>query len=177
MASQEGKEQSGGAILLVDTIQISRKSDPYKSVTFKYGGIIIYGRNGEGEWRTENRTQGKSGFVVIMQTDNVKFEKLKKKWKDEPGQVHGIIYREALGESCKDVTVVGEGFSIMDGEFKTNSVVFNPSHGDPYHDNSREMHSVSAKCVKKVVEDWKRAGGNFIAKDYPVEILLSPGNN
>ena len=198
MASQEGNKQWGGAVFLeekqdhllvrpqdgyqgeafrVDTIQISCKSDPYESKKSDYGGIIIYGRDGKGEWHTKNGTKGKSGFVVIMQTNADKFEKLKKKWWNEPGQVHGIIYREALGESCTNVTVVGEGFSIMGGKFKPNSLVLNSSQGDHHHDNSREMNSVSAKCVKKVVEDWKRAGRNFRAQDYQVKSLLSPDNN
>jgi len=79
----------------------------------------------------------------------------------EPGKVHGIIYRKAFKESCKDVNVVGEGFEIMDGEFKTISGAFNPVDDD-YHDSSWKMAPKSTHCVKKVVEWWKSVGPNFL---------------
>ena len=75
---------------------------------------------------------------------------------NEPSQVHGIIYREAFGESCNNVNVVGEGFGIINGEFLTKSFVFNSSNDD-YHNDSWEMHAHSTKCVRKVVEWWKKA--------------------
>jgi len=33
------------------------------------------------------------------------------------------------------VKAVGEGFGIIDGEFKITSGALNPSHGDDYHDD------------------------------------------
>ncbi|PFX12617.1 hypothetical protein AWC38_SpisGene23392 [Stylophora pistillata] len=150
-----------------------------KGRSFKHGkllscGIIIYGRNDCDDWSTANGTHCKSGYVVIMQTDTKEFQDLQKKWQNEPGQVHGIIYREAFGESCKDVNVVGEGFAIMKGVFKTTSGAFNPSHGDDYHDDSWEMHPDSKKCVKKVVERWKTARSNFReCQNHAVKTLLS----
>ena len=87
-----------GKSFCVDTIHISCKSDPYRGSRFMYGGIIIYGREGEGDWYTANGTHGKSGYVVIMQTDTEEFKELQKKWPNEPGKVHGIIYRKAFGE-------------------------------------------------------------------------------
>lgn len=167
--SEEGKA------FHIETIRISSKSDPYLKGKFNYGGIIIYGY--KGKKRPEvNGEEGQRGYVVIMRTDTDTFEGLREKWSDEPGQVHGIIYRKALGESCSHTKVVGEGFSIMSGEFKTTSGVFNPSHDD-YHNESWEMHPVSAECVKKVVKEWKKAGRNFEAQNYSVRSLLSPNNN
>lgn len=166
-----------GEVFHIYTIHISSKSDPYRKGEFNYGGIIIYAmekRKGTGEWFTG---KGKSGLVVIMQTDNKKFNKLKKRWPKEPGKVHGIIFRRAFGESCNKVNVVGEGFSIMSGRFETISGVFNPSHGDIFHDDSLKMHSVSADCVEKVVEEWKGAGRIFRGKNYSVKSLLSSDNN
>lgn len=101
----------------------------------------------------------------------------KKKWVNEPSQVHGIIYREAFGESCNNVNVVGEGFGIMNGEFLTKSFVFNSSNDD-YHNDSWEMHAHSTKCVRKVVEWWKKAGSNYLdCPNHSVKSLLSSDND
>ena len=72
--------------------------DPFLGSNKYYGGIIIYGREDEEDWSTENGTHCKSGYVVIMQTDSKEFKQLQKKWWDEPGQVHAIIYRKAFKE-------------------------------------------------------------------------------
>lgn len=158
----------------VHTIHISCKSNPFIERRHPYGGIIIYGRNGCGDWYTANGTHCKSGYVVITQTDTEEFQELQKKWPNERGKVHGVIYRQAFGESCKDVNVVGEGFGIMKGVFQTTSGAFNPSHDDDYHDDCWEMHPDSTKCVKKVVEWWKTAGSNFLAcQNHAVKSLLS----
>ena len=171
--------QSGnGEILPVYTIHISCKSDAYGGDDSSYGGIIMYGREGEGDWYTKNGTRCKSGYVVIMQTNTNEFEKLQKTWGNEPGKVHGIIYRKAFGESCNEVNVVGEGFAVMNGEFKTISGAFNPSHGDDYHNDSWKMHPDSAKCVEKVVNWWKGAQRNFLERqNHSVESLLSSDND
>lgn len=166
-----------GEVFHIHTIHISRKSDPYLDDKYNYGGIIIYACKGEGEKEWRPIVDKGTGYVVIMQTDSVKFERLQTEWPKEPGKVHGIIFREAIGKSCKQMNVVGEGFSIRSGRFETTSGVFNPSHGDVFHDESLNMHSVSAKCVEKVVEKWKEAGKNFIAQNYLVKSLFSPDNN
>ena len=166
-------KRGSGPRFTITTLHISCHSEPYRGSSFKYGGIIIYGRNDQGNWSTNNNTRCKSGYLVVMQTDSSDFKKLQKKWRTEPGKVHGVIYRKAFGESCNDVKVVGEGFGIMDGEFQTSSGAFNPSHGDDYHDSSWEMHPDSKKCVKKVVEYWKNAGNNFLCRqNHPVKDLL-----
>jgi len=118
----------------VETLHISCKSDTYRGSKHKFGGIIIYARNGETDWYTANNTHCKSGYVVIMQTDTKAFKDLQAAWSNEPGKVHGIIYRKAFGESCKGMKVVGEGFGIMNGKFKIISGVFNPVDDD-YHDD------------------------------------------
>ena len=107
-----------GPSFIVKTIHISCKSDTYLGPDRKYGGIIVYGRNGETDWYTANGTHCKSGYVVIMQTDTKDFKDLQAAWSYEPGQVHGIIYRKTFGESCKDLKVGGESFGIMNGKFK-----------------------------------------------------------
>lgn len=198
MASKTSKELKGGAahvkkqqdsfsvgplgskeakVFHIRTIRILSKSDPYlddKNNKYKYGGIIIYAYKGKKEWRP---IEDGMGYVVIMQTDSKKFKGLRRKWPNEPGKVHGIIFGEAFGKSCKEMNVVGEGFSIMSGRFETISGVFNPSHGDIFHDDSLKMHSVSADCVEKVVEEWKGAGRIFRGKNYSVKSLLSSDNN
>ena len=145
----------------VTTLHLSCQSDTYCGRSCKYGGIIIYGHNSKGDWRTANGTHCKSGYVVILQTDTSSFKELQKKWPKEPGQVHGVIYRKAFGESCNDVNVVGEGFGLMDGVFTTNSGALNPAHGDCYHDFSSLMHKDSARFVEALVKIWKEAGPRF----------------
>ena len=162
---------SSGPSFTVKTLHISGQSDKYRGSDHKYGGIIIYARNGQTDWKTPNGTHCKSGYVVILQTDTKAFEELDAKWPHEPGQVHGIIYRKAFGESCKGIKVVGEGFGIIDGEFKIISGAFNPAD-DEYHDNSSFMNKDSARYVEAVVNIWKRAGPNFPARqNYIVEEL------
>ena len=163
----------GGPSFTVKTLHISCKSDTYRASEHKYGGIIMYARNSETDWYTANGTHCKSGYVVIMRTDTEEFEEKQKKW-GERGRVHGTIYRIAFGESCDDrnVTIVGEGFGIIDGKFKTTSGAFNPSHGDDYHHKTVYMHPDSARYVEALVDIWKRAGLNFPAEqNYSVRRL------
>ena len=149
-----------GPSFTVTTIHISCQSDTYRGSDCKYGGIIIYARNAQTDWYTTNGTHCKSGYLVIKRTDTSEFEELEKKWQ-EPGIVHGTIYRKAFGESCNDVTVVGEGFGIMNGTFTIKSGAFNPAHGDNYHDSSDLMNKDSARYVEAVLNIWKSAGPNF----------------
>jgi hypothetical protein len=140
-----------GPSFTVNTLHISCKSDTYRGSKQKYGGIIIYSCNGETDWYTANGTHCKSGYVVIMRTDTKEFQEQQNKWR-ERGIVHGTIYRIAFGESCDDVTVVGEGFGITDGGFKMFSGAFYLAKGnDLYHDDSAYMNSESARCVKAMV--------------------------
>ena len=154
-----------GPSFTVKTLHISCKSDTYRGSEHKCGGIIIYARKSETDWYTANRTHCKSGYVVIMRTDTEEFQEKQNRWR-ERGRVHGTIYRIAFGESCDDhnVTIVGEGFGIIDGKFKTTSGAFNPAHGDDYHDKTVYMDRNSARYVKALVDIWKRAGPNFPAE-------------
>ena len=172
---QVGKK---GESFRVDTIHISNKSNSYEGKKNQYGGIIIYAHRREGDW---SRPQYNGGYVVIMQTDTEKFKELQKKW-EEPGIVHGTIYKEAFKESCNvtkkrnscTVEVVGEGFSIRKGKFGTVSRAFNRREkGGIYHDDSYKMSEHSAKCVEKLVERWMEARSNLSGnRDHPVESLL-----
>ena len=153
-----------GPCFIVQTIHISCSSDAFRGDKCKYGGIIIYGRDGQAEWRTANGTHCKSGYLVVMQTDTDEFKKLQKEWEDEPGIVHGIIYRKAFGESCKGIQVIGEGFGILNGKFTIDSCAFNMAHGDRYHDNQCTMSDISKRYVESVVNIWKREGPNFLKK-------------
>ena len=107
--------------------------------------------NKQQDWYTANKTHCKSGYLVIKQTFTKEFQELQKKWR-ERGRIPGIIYKMASGESCDDMTIVGEGFGIMEGQFKITSGAFNPAHGDDYHDNTVYMHPDSARYVKSLAE-------------------------
>ena len=83
----------------------------------------------------------KSGYVVIMRKDTSEFEDLQRRG-PELGQVHGVIYRKAFGESCKHKNVVGEGFGIINRESKIISGAFNLScnltkGNNMYHDDTQ----------------------------------------
>ena len=154
----------------VETIHISCQSDSYEGTDNRYAGVIIYSCDGKPEWQTANGTRCKSGYLVIMDTGT---EKVKKFQQHSPGQVHGAIYRSAFGEECTTRQVNAEGFSVINGEFKNNSSVFNPAK-DGYHDEKRTMHPVSARCIEKVIKSWKNAGKSFRnCQNFAVKDLLS----
>ena len=151
-----------------ETIRISCKSDAYLGIGYSYAGVIIYSCDGKSEWQTANGTRCKSGYLVIMDTGT---EKVKIYQGKSPGLVHGAVYRSAFGEECTERDVNAEGFSVMNGEFKINSGVFNPAQ-DGYHDNERSMHQLSARCIKKVVDKWMEAADNFCeGRNYMVKDL------
>ena len=62
--------RGGGQSFTVTTLHISCKSDTFRGSEHKYGGIVIYARSNETDWYTANRTHCKSGYVVIMRTEN-----------------------------------------------------------------------------------------------------------
>ena len=116
-----------------------------------------------------------------MQTDTEEFKKLQKKKKKKGGTNRAKSLASStgklLGESCNNANVVGEGFGIINGEFLTKSFVFNSSNDD-YHNDSWEMHAHSTKCVRKVVEWWKKAGSNYLdCPNHSVKSLLSSDND
>jgi len=160
-----------GPCFAVSTLHISRQSDRYRGPDKMYGGIIIYAYNGATDWYTANGTHCKSGHVVITRTDTKAFQDRRAAWPDEPGQVHGIIYRKAFGESCKGINVIGEGFGIVNGVFQKTSGTFNPAY-DNYHDSSSLMNQDSARYVKVVVNIWKDAGPKALPNlEYSVQEL------
>ena len=140
-----------------ETIHISCKSDAYQGNDYRYAGVIIYSCDGKSKWQTANGTRCKSGYLVIIDTSTKKVKKYQEK---SPGLVHGAVYRSAFGEECTERKVNAEGFSVMNGEFKINSGVFNPAQ-DGYHDNKKYMHKLSARYIKKVVDKWMEAADNF----------------
>ena len=140
-----------------ETIHISCKSDAYQGTDYCYAGVIIYSCDGKSKWQTANGTRCKSGYVVIMDTSTKEVKKYQGK---SPGLVHGAVYRSAFGEECTERDVNAEGFSVMNGEFKINSGVFNPAQ-DGYHDIKKYMHKLSARCIKKVVDKWMEAADDF----------------
>ncbi|CAB3977577.1 Hypothetical predicted protein [Paramuricea clavata] len=138
----------------VETMHISCQSDMYQPV-HNYGGVIIYQYDSKSEWRTANNTHCKTGYIVIQDTDSENV----KQWRNEPGAVHGAVYRNAFGESVNEAEVVGEGFAIRnDTTFEINSSVFSNPLGSAFHDYRRRMHELSEHSVRKIVEYWKTAG-------------------
>jgi hypothetical protein len=157
----------------VNTMHISCKSDTYQP-DHNYGGIIIYQYDGKSEWRTANNTHCKSGYIVIQDSDSENV----KQWRNEPGQIHGALYRNAFGESVNEAKVVGEGFAVRNGKskvekFEINSRVFNNPKGSIHHDHRKRMHELSEHCVGKIVEYWKTAGPSWVRqRNFEVKQLL-----
>ena len=142
----------------VDSVHLSRQSDIFGGNNSKYGGIIIYSRDGESEWQTTNGKHCKSGYIVIQDSASERV----KKWSGEPGAVHGAVYGSAFGESVKDHEIIGEGFSIQNGQLITTSGVFNAPPKSLYHDGKREsMSELTKRCVSEVVKNWKAAGKKY----------------
>ena len=152
-----------------ETIHISCKSDAYQGTDYCYAGVIIYSCDGKSEWQTANGTRCKSGYVVIMDTGTEKVKQFRGK---SPGQVHGAVYRSAFGEECNTRIVIAESFSVMNGEFKVNSGVFNPAP-DGYHDGKKSMNPYTDQCVEKVIDYWKEAREHFLCcRNFKVQELL-----
>ena len=156
----------------LETIHISCKSDAYQGTDYCYAGVIIYSCDGKSEWQTANGTRCKSGYLVIMDTGTEKVEQFRGKTSKSPGQVHGAVYRSAFGEECNTRIVIAEGFSVMNGEFKINSGVFNPAP-DGYHGSERSMNPYTDQCVEKVIDYWKEARKHFLCcRNFKVQDLL-----
>ena len=152
-----------------ETIHISCNSDAYQGTDYCYAGVIIYSCDHKSEWQTANGTRCKSGYLVIMDTGTEKVEQFRGK---SPGQVHGAVYRSSFGEECNARIVIAEGFSVMNGNFKINSGVFNPAP-DGYHDSKKSMHPYTSQCIEKVVDYWKEAGKHFLrCRNFKVQDLL-----
>ena len=152
-----------------ETIHISCKSDAYQGTDYCYAGVIIYSCDGKSEWQTANGTRCKSGYLVIMDTGTEKVKQFRGK---SPGQVHGAVYRSAFGEECNARIVIAEGFSVMNGEFKINSGVFNPAP-DGYPDSKKSMNPYTDQCVEKVIDYWKEAREHFLCRrNFKVQDLL-----
>ena len=152
-----------------ETIHISCKSDAYQGTDYCYAGVIIYSCDYKSEWQTANGTRCKSGYLVIMDTGTEKVKQFRGK---SPGQVHGAVYRSAFGEERNARIVIAEGFSVMNGEFKINSGVFNPAP-DGYHDSKKSMNPCTDQCVEKVIDYWKEAREHFLCRrNFKVQDLL-----
>jgi len=159
-----------GPSFTINTIHISCSSDAYRGPGHKYGGIILYGCDGKSEWYTTNGTHCKTGYLVIQDTDCCTAPQ--HKYPNEPGEVHGAIYRDVFGESCVGRNVVGEGFGVENGEFTYISGVFNAAN-DEYRDCDRSMSLRIKRCLEQVVRIWKDAGSRFTdCQNHDVEMLL-----
>ncbi|CAB4036056.1 Hypothetical predicted protein, partial [Paramuricea clavata] len=161
----KGKPQK----IYVETMHISCQSDTYQP-GHNYGGVIIYQYDGKSDWKTANNTHCKTGYIVVQDADSDNVQT----WiSEESGVVQRAVYRNAFGESAKDVEVVGESFAILYGQFEKNSHIFNNPHGSAFHEDRREMDKLSEHCVRKIVEYWKRVGSSRVEqRNFEVKELL-----
>ncbi len=155
------------------TIRLSCEShqyDPRKE--HKYAGFILYGwENDCGEVLEDWHLNGKhckSAYLVIQGSDS---PDVKRYIGPAPGQVHGAVYWNVFGKGSVVSRAVGEGFALVKGEYKWNSVTFN-ANSDAYHDGRREISALAKKCVKQIEDDWKCICGPCAGKTYYVKKLL-----
>ena len=174
------KDKPTNPDLVVQTIRLSCESHRYDpSKEHNYAGFILYAwENDDGvlleDWRL-NGKHCKSAYLVIQGTDSPDVRRYIGK---APGQVHGAVYWNVFGEGADVSRAVGEGFSIINGEYQWTTGVFNARH-DAYRGSRREISALAKKCVKQIVNDWKRTSQvgktcePCAGKTYSVEKLLS----
>ncbi len=85
--------------------------------------------------------------------------------------MHGAVYWNVFGEGAVVSKAVGEGFAIVNEEYRWNSGTFN-ANDDAYHDGRAEISALAKKCVKQIEDDWKCICGPFTGKTYSVKQLL-----
>ncbi len=153
------------------TIRLSCESHLYSSSEENYAGFILYAwTDEEGVVRDDwvlNGKHCKSAYLVVQSTDSDGVNRYTRK---APGQVHGAVYWNVFGEGAVVRRAVGEGFSLQNGKYGWNSVTFN-ANADAYHDGRRQISILAKKCVKTIMDDWKR--NSRIGKTYYVKHLLN----
>lgn len=155
-------------VLSFNTIRLSPDSHPYRSWK-NYAGFILYGlKKSDGEVLKDWKLNGKhfkSAEIVIQDTDS---EAVKRYIGHAQGQVHGAVYWNVFGEGTDVTRAIGEGFSLRNGNYNWKSYTLN-ANADSYHDHEGWVSSQMEKCVRKILEDWRR---NSSKKIYTVKELL-----
>ena len=148
-------------IITVDTLHISCASDQYKSGK-KYVGLILYGYEGkldDGYWYMGGK-KCRPGYVVLVDSSMLKIQA------GDVGVVHGAAFRSVFGSSVPK-QLIGEGFSVQNGNLVGNSYSFNT--GSDWHDSKKAMNPITFSILWKVVEEWKKGNGK---QNYPVRDFL-----
>ena len=158
--------------LRFETIRLSCESHPCTGREKNYGGFILYGwQNEQGDvlddWRLNNK-HCKSAYLVVQWTASPDVQRCKRQ--GAPGQVHGAIYWNVFGIGSDVYRAVGEGFALMNGVYKWNSITFNKNK-DAYHDNQRVISPLAKKCVQNILDDWQST--SQLGKTYYVKDLLA----
>ena len=135
----------------VTTLHLSCASDVYDGTSRSYAGVILYAHNGQTEW-TLNGKRCKTGYIVVQDPDTPAVKRYRG---TSEGVVHGAVYKNVFGEDIGDT--VGEGFSIMNGEFKWRSWTFN-ARTKHYHDGSKQISAVAKDCIFKILLVWMKIG-------------------
>ena len=158
--------------LSFSTIRLSCESDPYTRGERNYAGFILYGwEDEEGRMLTDWRLNGKhcrSAYLVVQSTDSPGVTKYREA--EAPGVVHGAVYWNVFGTGSEVNKAVGEGFALMSHEYRWNSQTFN-ARPDCYHDTRREISGLAKKCVRNILDDWRK--NSEVGKTYRVKDLLA----
>lgn len=152
----------------ITTLHISCHSEPYRGRSFKYGGIIIYGRNDQGIWSTNNNTRCKSGYLVIMQTDTSDFKGLQKNGVRNRGKFTAS-FTEKRSES------LAMTWKWSERDLESWMVSSKPLQGPSTHHTETTTMIAAGKCIpipKNVWRKWLNIGKMPEITSFAVRIIL-----
>ena len=129
--------------LKVASFHISCASNIYETGK-DYIGLILFQFDGNTKWVINNR-KCQSGYVIFLDTEMLLGLSESTEIKEK---IHSLGYQLLFGEGTMD-KIVGEGFSIYQGEHKWNHDVFKKSM--PLTNEVRQI-------LVDISNDWKKAG-------------------
>lgn len=160
----------GAKTVTTKTLHFSCKSETVQPGSLhNYAGMVLWAYDGQSDWRINN-VHCKSGYVYIRRTHgsgSIESEVSK------CGQVHGKLYK-SLFQIDPSPSVVGTGFSYVNGVWKFNSYTFNT--GGAWHDDRKGAGKREAKLLRAAIMAWMESGcskQNHTVKDLAVAMTMS----
>jgi ubiquitin-large subunit ribosomal protein L40e len=166
--------RDGAKSVSTKTLHFSCKSEPVQPGSLhNYAGMVLWAYDGQSDWRINN-VHCKSGYVYIRRTHgsgSIESEK------SACGQVHGKLYK-SLFQIDPSPSVVGTGFSYVNGAWKFNSYTFNT--GSEWHNNNKGANKREAKLLRAAIMAWMESGctkQNHTVKDLAVAMTMSQSSS
>lgn len=153
----------------IETLHLSCSSHEYVPGK-RYAGFIIYGVDDDRQSSPYiiGGQRVRPGYVVICDTSHPQVQRAK----SGEGVVHDKVFASVFdGASVKDCKVVGEGFSITNGEFVPNSATFNC--GSVYHDSVVSMNPKTMFMVERLMDKWMAGAAGCCHQNFAVADLMA----